>query len=114
MWCFWWFQSLSQLLDKMKELEVDIPLVRSYVAKFAAQAVAGDIVSLVQVSEPFENGVHYPLFMLTLQQLHKAQDKEWLTKTFNESKIDLANMLPGKSMPYPQWNRPSYMTPTMK
>ena len=86
---------MSSLVDKMKELEVEIPLVRSYVAKFAAQAVVGEIVTLVEVSEPFENGAHYPIFMLILQQLHKAKDKEWLTKTFNESKIDLANMLPG-------------------
>lgn len=80
----------------MGDLEAEVPLVKSYVAKFAGQAVADNIVNLCELSEPMENGAHYPLFLLCLQQLNKLQDKEWIAKAFNDSKIDLQSMLPGE------------------
>lgn len=79
----------------MKELEVGMPLTKTNVAKFAAQAVIGDLVSLVELAEPMEGGTYYPLFLLILQQLHKEKDDDWLTSRFQESKINLQNMLPG-------------------
>jgi translation initiation factor 4G len=80
----------------MSELEVDVPLVRSYVAKFAARSVIDDIISLVDMCEPMENGIYYPLFMLCMQQMYKMNGKDWLYKQYTESKINLQNMLPGK------------------
>lgn len=79
----------------MSELEGDYPRIKSYVAGFAARGIASDLVSLTQVAEPLEAGVHYPLFLLCLQQLHKSQGRNWLHSTFNSSKINLLSMLPG-------------------
>jgi len=59
------------------------------------QAVGHGIISLADLSEPLQNGSHYPFFLLCLQQLHKVKDKEWLVKAFTESKIELLTMLPG-------------------
>ena len=88
-------QAFGVLLEKMPELEVDVPLIKSHTAKFAARGVTDGIVSLCELAEPMHNGAHYPLFLLCLQQLHKQNDKEWLVKTFNDSKINLQDMLPG-------------------
>lgn len=41
-----------------------------------------------------ENGQHHPLFLLTLQQLHKSQGKARLTQIFNDSKVNLISQLP--------------------
>ena len=84
------------LLERMPDLEVELPLIKSYTAKFAARGVAASIVTLAELAKPMHNGAHYPLFLLCLQQLHKQTDKEWLVKAFNESKINLQDMLPGE------------------
>ena len=81
----------------MKELEVGVPLMKTYVSKYAAQAVIGDLVSLVELAEPMEGGTYYPLFLLILQQLHKDKDQDWLAQVFQDSKIELQTMLPGKT-----------------
>lgn len=79
----------------MNELEADVPLVKSHVARFCASAVTLGLVSLADLAVPFVGGVHYPLFLISLQHLHKVKDKEWLVDTFNRSKLDLQKMLPG-------------------
>jgi len=86
--------SFSSLLEQMKELEVGVPLMKTYVSKYAAQAVIGELVSLVELAEPMEGGKYYPLFLLILQQLHKDKDQDWLTNVFQDSKIELQTMLP--------------------
>lgn len=89
-----YMDGLCKVLECMSELEQEIPLVKSNVAKFAAQAVGSGIITLADLAEPLQNGSHYPFFLLCLQQLHKVKDKEWLVKAFNESKIELLTMLP--------------------
>lgn len=79
----------------MPGLSVDVPLVKSYVAKMAAQAVSNQLVTLLELSDPMNGGSHYPLFLLVLQQLHKLHDSDWVTASFQESKINLQDMLPG-------------------
>jgi len=54
---------------------------------FAAHAISEELASLVEISEVTENGAHYPLFMLILQQLYKTQGKTRLTQLFNDSKV---------------------------
>ena len=80
----------------MSDLEADIPLVKSYVARFAAYAVSENIISLLDLAEPMEQGTFYPLFLICLQQMLKLRDSEWLVNIFNESKMDLQIMLPGQ------------------
>lgn len=79
----------------MSDLETDVPLIKSYVAKFAAFAVVENIISLTELAEPMEYGAYYPLFLLCLQQILKLKDKNWLVNVFNESKLNLQEMLPG-------------------
>ncbi|XP_012944047.1 eukaryotic translation initiation factor 4 gamma 2 [Aplysia californica] len=87
-------QGFKQVCNQMSELETDVPLVKSHVARFGAMALTLGLVSLTELAEPLENGVHYPLFLLCLQHTHKIKDKQWLVDIFNQSKLDLQSMLP--------------------
>ncbi|XP_049777402.1 eukaryotic translation initiation factor 4 gamma 2-like [Schistocerca cancellata] len=86
--------AFRDLVVIMAEKEQEIPRIYSYVAGFAASAVSEGLLTLAEISEVTENGAHYPLFLLILQQLLKTQDKSKLTQLFNESKVNLLNMLP--------------------
>ncbi|KAK6973350.1 eukaryotic translation initiation factor 4 gamma 2 [Biomphalaria glabrata] len=87
-------EGFKQVCNRMSDLETDVPLVKSIMARFGATAVTLGLVTLTDLAEPFEGGVHYPLFLLCLQNIHKMKDKEWLFDTVNRNKIDLQKMLP--------------------
>lgn len=87
-------QAFLNVLDQCPKLEVDIPLVKSYLAQFAARAIIADLVSISELAQPLENGTHFPLFLLCLQQLAKLKDREWLTDLFQQSKVNMQKMLP--------------------
>lgn len=89
-------QSFKMVADQMAELEQDTPLVKSHVARFGAQALVCGVATLVELAEPFHNGIHYPLFLLCLQAAHRVKDKQWLVSVFTDSKLNLQEMLPGK------------------
>ena len=89
------FQGFQSVAEQMTELEQEITLIKSHVARYGAQAVALDIVSLSELAEPFQGGSHYPLFLLCLQSAHRVKDKPWLVKVFNDSHVNLQDMLPG-------------------
>ena len=93
--CFVSIQSLKKVANQMGGLETEVPLVKSHVARFGAMASTRGLVTLTELSEPFEGGVHYPLFLLCLQDMHKMKGESWLVETFNNSKLDLQRMLPG-------------------
>lgn len=57
----------------MADLEVEMPLVKSSVAGFGARAVASEVIDLLELSRPMENGAFYPLFLLCLQQINKIK-----------------------------------------
>lgn len=90
-------QALLNVLDQCPKIEVDIPLVKSYLAQFAARAVIAELVSVAELAHPLENGNHFPLFLLCLQQASKLKDREWLTDLFQQSKVNMQKMLPGMS-----------------
>ncbi|MEE6498800.1 hypothetical protein FKM82_003235 [Ascaphus truei] len=87
-------QAFLNVLDQCSKLEVDIPLVKSYLAQFAARAIIAELVSISELAQPLENGTHFPLFLLCLQQLAKLKDREWLTELFQQSKVNMQKMLP--------------------
>ncbi|XP_062860253.1 eukaryotic translation initiation factor 4 gamma 2b [Trichomycterus rosablanca] len=87
-------QALLSVLDQCPKIEVDMPLVKSYLAQFAARAVIAEIVSIAELAHPLENGNHFPLFLLCLQQVSKLKDREWLTEHFQQSKVNMQKMLP--------------------
>lgn len=72
--------------------------MKSYLAQFAARAIISELVSISELAQPLESGTHFPLFLLCLQQLAKLQDREWLTELFQQSKVNMQKMLPGKRM----------------
>lgn len=90
----YFMEAFITLLDRLSALEQNIPLAKSHLAKFAASAVANEIIGLADVAMPLNGGVQYPLFLLCLQQLVKVKDRDWLARNFAESKINLQNMLP--------------------
>ncbi|XP_067012405.1 eukaryotic translation initiation factor 4 gamma 2 [Anabrus simplex] len=87
-------EAFNELVGQMAEKEQEIPRIYSIVAGYAAHAVSKEFVQLSEISEVSENGAHFPLFLLILQQLNKSQGKAMLTQLFNDSKVNLLNMLP--------------------
>lgn len=80
-----------------------MPLVKSYLAQFAARAIIAELVSVAELAHPLENGTHFPLFLLCLQQTAKLKDREWLTDLFQQSKVNMQKMLPGNHLPVVQF-----------
>lgn len=89
-------RALLCVLDRCPEIEPSIPLVKSYLAQFAARAVIAELVGVAELARPLENGTHFPLFLLCLQQAARLKDGEWLADLFAQSKVDMQKMLPGK------------------
>ncbi|KAG7473719.1 hypothetical protein MATL_G00098830 [Megalops atlanticus] len=87
-------QAFLNVLDQCPKIEVDIPLVKSYLAQFAARAIIAELISIAELAHPLENGTHFPLFLLCLQQTAKLKGREWLTDLFQQSKVNMQNMLP--------------------
>ncbi|XP_068178970.1 eukaryotic translation initiation factor 4 gamma 2a [Antennarius striatus] len=87
-------QAYLSVLDQCPKIEEEIPLVKSYLARFAARAIVDDLVTITDLAHHFENGAHFPLFLLCLQQMVKLKDRDWLADLFQQSKINMQKMLP--------------------
>ncbi|XP_062241090.1 eukaryotic translation initiation factor 4 gamma 2a isoform X2 [Platichthys flesus] len=87
-------QAVLSVLDQCPKIEEEVPLVKSYLAQFAAHAIVADLVSLADLAHHLENGAHFPLFLLCLQQMVKLKDRDWLTDMFQLSKVNMQKMLP--------------------
>uniref|UniRef100_A0A671S1Q5 Eukaryotic translation initiation factor 4 gamma 2 n=1 Tax=Sinocyclocheilus anshuiensis TaxID=1608454 RepID=A0A671S1Q5_9TELE len=87
-------KAFLSVLDQCPKIELDVPLVKSYLAQFAARAIIAELVSMAELAHPLENGTHFPLFLLCLQQMSKMKDREWLTDLFQQSKVNMQKMLP--------------------
>ena len=72
-----------------------MPLLSSFLAQFAARAVLAQLLGVCELAAPLENGTHFPLFLLCLQQAARLQDQDWLTLTFQQSRVNMLKMLPG-------------------
>ncbi|KAJ8675267.1 hypothetical protein QAD02_011053 [Eretmocerus hayati] len=84
----------KELVNSMAEKESAVPCISSHVAQLTTRAIVDGLMHLSDLASVTENGQHYPLFLLTLQQLHKTQGKNTLTQIFNESKVNLIGQLP--------------------
>ncbi|XP_076851068.1 eukaryotic translation initiation factor 4 gamma 2b [Brachyhypopomus gauderio] len=87
-------QALLSVLDQCPKIEQDIPLVKSYLAQFAARAVIVELVGVAELAHPLQNGTHFPLFLLCLQQACKLRDRDWLAELFQQSAVNMQKMLP--------------------
>ncbi|XP_037941767.1 eukaryotic translation initiation factor 4 gamma 2, partial [Teleopsis dalmanni] len=85
----------KQITNKMNEREALNPRITTFVAYLLCKAV-GDVglIKLNEISNYTDNGQHYPLFLLVLQQLHRSIGKDLLEEKFRNSKIELMNSLP--------------------
>lgn len=63
-------------------------------ASLLSRAVSVRLCKLSDVSNYTDNGQHYPLFLLVLQQLHKQLGKQSLQELFQQSKVNLMTSLP--------------------
>ncbi|KAM7342315.1 N-acetyltransferase 1, partial [Cochliomyia hominivorax] len=86
----------KQVVKKMNEREALNPRITTFVAILLARATVGEenLLKLNDIANYTDNGQHYPLFLLVLQQLHKIIGKERLEEKFRDSKVDLMNCLP--------------------
>ncbi|KAI4500440.1 hypothetical protein M0802_004402 [Mischocyttarus mexicanus] len=90
----------QQLHEGWKELVASIPekesvpCVTSHVALLTAKAIVDNLILLTDLTSVTENGQYHPLFLLTLQQLHRTQGKAKLLQIFNSSKVNLISQLP--------------------
>ncbi|XP_004537439.3 eukaryotic translation initiation factor 4 gamma 2, partial [Ceratitis capitata] len=85
----------KQVINKMNEREALNPRIATHVAGLLSRAVSdGSLLKLSDIASYTDNGQHYPLFLLVLQQLHKSIGKEALAEKFRAGKIDLMNSLP--------------------
>ncbi|XP_067352574.1 eukaryotic translation initiation factor 4 gamma 2a isoform X2 [Channa argus] len=87
-------QAFLSVLDQCPKIEEEVPLVKSYLAQFAARAIVADLVNIADLAHQLENGLHFPLFLLCLQQMVRLKDREWLADLFQQSKINMQKMLP--------------------
>lgn len=85
-------EGFKALINGMSDSPV--PRIATLVASLLCRAVTAKLCRLVDVASYTENGAHYPLFLLVLQQLHKNIGKQALTDLFSESKINLMSTLP--------------------
>ncbi|KAM6943658.1 eukaryotic translation initiation factor 4 gamma 2a [Xenentodon cancila] len=87
-------QAFLGVLDQCPKIEEEIPLVKSYLAQFAARSIIAELVSISDLAHNLENGAHFPLFLLCLQQMVKLKDRDWLMDLFQQSKVNMQKMLP--------------------
>ncbi|XP_022220262.2 eukaryotic translation initiation factor 4 gamma 2 [Drosophila obscura] len=85
----------KQLVNKMNEREALNPRITALVANVLSRTVCEPaLLKLNDIANYTDNGQHFPLFLLVLQQLHKSIGKESLEEKYRASKIDLMNSLP--------------------
>uniref|UniRef100_A0A8C6SU23 Eukaryotic translation initiation factor 4 gamma 2 n=1 Tax=Neogobius melanostomus TaxID=47308 RepID=A0A8C6SU23_9GOBI len=87
-------QGILSVVDQCPKIEEEVPLVKSYLAQFAARAIIAELIHISDLAHQLENGSHFPLFLLCLQQMVKLKDREWLSELFQQSKINMLKMLP--------------------
>jgi translation initiation factor 4G len=87
-------ESFKSLINGMNEKEKSIPKVTTLVSLLLTKAVTVKLCKLVDIANHSENGQHYPLLLLILQQLNKTLGKQALIELFNASRINLLATLP--------------------
>uniref|UniRef100_A0A336MW34 Eukaryotic translation initiation factor 4 gamma 2 n=1 Tax=Culicoides sonorensis TaxID=179676 RepID=A0A336MW34_CULSO len=87
-------EAFKNVINTMNEKEKTIPKITTIIASLLSRAVIVKLCKLSDIANYTENGQHYPLFLLVLQQLHKKMGKQPLQEIFNASKVNLMASLP--------------------
>nr|XP_039257067.1 eukaryotic translation initiation factor 4 gamma 2-like isoform X1 [Styela clava] len=90
-------QGMQTTLEKLSDLESEIPLIKSSMGNLLSKVVLFELLALSDLGEMLVGGYHFPLFLLTLQQMSKVKVEDWITHEFQESKIKMIEMLPEAS-----------------
>lgn len=88
------WDGLKQVLSEVEASVSDYPRGRGQLAEVLAHLVKANTFSLSELAEPMQAGAHFPLYLLILQHLHKLLGKQLLNQKFNESKVNLLNLVP--------------------
>lgn len=87
-------EAFKHLINTMNERESTIPRVTTIVASLLSRAVVAKLSALGDIAALTENGQHYPLLLLVLQQLHKSLGRQGLVDMFTKSKVNVMSSLP--------------------
>lgn len=87
-------EAFKNVINTMHEKEKTIPKITTIIASLLSRAVIAKLCKISDIANYTENGQHYPLFLLVLQQLHKKMGKQPLVEIFSASKINLMSSLP--------------------
>lgn len=71
-----------------------VPRIATLVASLLSRSITLKLCKISDVAAFTENGQHYPLCLLVLQQLNKTIGKQALTDLFNDSKVNLMSTMP--------------------
>lgn len=83
-----------QVLSEAEASVSECPRGKSQLAEVLAQMVVHSSFTLSELAEPMTSGAHFPLYLLILQHIHKLSGKQSLTQMFNDSKVNLLNLVP--------------------
>lgn len=70
------------------------PRIATHAATLLCRSVTGQLCRIQDVAQLADNGQHYPLFLLVLQQLHRQLGKPALLAAYAASKVQLMGTLP--------------------
>lgn len=70
------------------------PRIATHAATLLCRAVTAQLCRIQDVAQLADNGQHYPLFLLVLQQLHRQLGKQALLSAYAASKVQLMGTLP--------------------
>lgn len=87
-------ESLKSFCNTLDESDAEALQKKGSMANLLACSVREQLMTLGEIATMSENGTHHPLFLLVLQQLHKAMDKQELVDIFSASKVNLMSQLP--------------------
>ncbi|KAA0201380.1 hypothetical protein HAZT_HAZT011741 [Hyalella azteca] len=88
------WDGLKQVLSEVEAGLSDCPRGKGQLAEVLAQLVLLNTFTLAELADPMQAGEHFPLYLLVLQHLHKLAGKPKLTQLFNDSKVNLLNLVP--------------------
>lgn len=85
-------EGFKSIISGMSESVV--PRIATLVASLLSRSITLKLCKISDVATFTENGQHYPLCLLVLQQLNKTIGKQALTDMFNDSKVNLMSTMP--------------------
>lgn len=87
-------EALKSFCNSIDETDSEVDQKKNLFANLLACTAQEQLMNLNELAAMTENGLHHPLFLLVLQQLHKTLDNQQLAEMFTGSKVNLMSQLP--------------------